>query len=408
MEAEFDYLKGSPIDRTFFIFLEVAGIAVLWMRHIDWGEFIKKNRLLLFLYLYMVISVLWSDFPTISFKRWVRTVGDLIMVTIIITEFDYITAFNRVMRIWGYLLIPLSVFFVKYWRKLGVAYDNSGSFEMWIGVTTHKNSLGQLVCIFSFFIFWAFVCKRYKQWFLDLPILFMALWLLTGSKTATSRTSLVVFLLGTTILILLKLLKTNLTAIRIIVGTLVGGFLIGNIVARHLYSTDLIPWLITFTGGDPTLTGRTLLWDELLKIGANQYFFGSGYGGFWLGGIGNNLWETFSWHPGQAHNGYIDVYIDLGIIGLILLIALIVSTYRDVLANLVFDSNFGRFRMALLGMILFYNITESSFLKPTSLLWFMFLFIAIQVPQPLLQERHTTVGTQKIRSRRHKEEIIIS
>ena len=125
-------------------------------------------------------------------------------------------------------------------------------------------------------------------------------------------------------------------------------------------------------GEDPTLTGRTLLWDELVKIAEQRRFLGSGYGGFWIGNIGNNLWEIFQWNPGQAHNGYLDVYIDLGIVGLVFLICLIFLTYRNVLVNLRYDSDYGRYRLALLAMILIYNVTESGFIKPTSLLWFLF------------------------------------
>lgn len=406
VETEFDYLQGSPIDRTFLLVLEGLGFAVLLTRKINWIDFVKRNKLLCVLYIYMGISVLWSDFSSVSFKRWVRTIGDLMMVLIVITDIHFTKAFERMLRIWGYLLIPLSVIFIKYFRHLGVAYDHSGQMEMWTGVTTHKNSLGQLASMSAIFFFWIFLTKFFKKRLLDIPIFLMSLWLLTGSRTATSRTSVGVFLIGAAVLLLLLLLRKNVGATRIIVTVLVWGLLVTNTLSQYLYSRDLVPWMAVIIGEDATLTGRTLLWDELLKIAAQHQILGTGYGGFWIGNIGNNLWETFQWNPGQAHNGYIDVYIDLGLIGLILLIALIVVTYKNILVNLSADSDFGRLRMVLLSVILISNITESSFLKPTSLLWFFFLLIAVNFPEPLPEMPSEAKSNSRKVKRMHRSKLV--
>lgn len=381
--AEVDYLKGSPIDRNFFIVLEVLAMAVLIFRRMDLREFVRRNRFLLLLYLFMGLSVIWSGFPEVSFKRWVRTVGDLLMVMVLVSEINFTSAIVRVLRVWSYVLVPLSVLFVKYYRHLGVSYDHTGVFEMWIGVTTHKNSLGQLVCVSAFFFAWLFFSRAFRMRLFDIPVMALAVWLLNGSKTATSRTSLVVFLVGTGLLLLVKLAKTNVKAIRGVVWVLVLGFLLGNVLTQHFAAMDLVPCIVQSTGGDPTFTGRTFLWDELLKIGQNRWLAGAGYGGFWIGSLGHQLWETFSWRPGQAHNGYIDVYIDLGIIGLILLALTGISTFRNIVRSIAFDSDWGRFRLVALLMIIIYNYTESSFVKPTSLLWIVFLLISVQVPEDL-------------------------
>lgn len=398
-DAEIDYLQGSPIDRAFLLSLEAIGFVVLMLRRIDWWSFLKRNKLLITLYLFMGISILWSDFPGVSFKRWVRTIGDLMMVMIVITDNNFTKAFERMFRIWGYILIPLSVFFIKYYRHLGVKYDQSGAMEMWIGVSTHKNSLGQLACMSAIFFFWVFFTRYFKKRIIDIPVFLMSIWLLIGSKTATSRTSMGVFLAGVLVLLLLMSLRKHVTVTRVAVTVLVWGLFICDTVMQYLYSQSIIPWMAVIIGEDPTLTGRTLLWDELLRIAATHQFLGVGYGSFWIGNIGNNLWEIFQWNPGQAHNGYIDVYIDLGLIGVALLVALIIITYRNAIINLKFDSDYGRLRMVLLAMILIYNVTESSFLRPTSLLWFIFLMIAVSMPETL-PEKITSGSIKNVKYRR--------
>lgn len=381
MNSEFDYLKGSPIDRTFLIVLEILGILILLLRKINWKQFIKENLWILILYLYMGISVLWSDFPDVSLKRWIRTCGDLIMVTILVTEIYYTLSIVKIVRYGITILIPLSVLFIKYFRDLGVTYDVTGAMEMWVGVTTHKNSLGQLACISAIIIVWKLFTKYYKWKILDIPVLLMSIWLLQGSSSATSRTSLGVFFFGIFLILLLMVIRSKIMILKIVIGIVLPALIIGSFLSSYFYSVNLFQWIIVQTGGDPTLTGRTYLWEEVIKIAKNFQPFGTGYGGFWIGGLANDLWQTFVWHPGQAHNGYIDVYVDIGIFGLFLLAIVIISVYRNIFEMLALNSEFGRFRMVVFSMILIYNITESSLTKPTSLLWFLFLIVAIKVPE---------------------------
>ena len=53
---------------------------------------------------------------------------------------------------------------------------------------------------------------------------------------------------------------------------------------------------------DPTLTGRTVLWQMLLKHAGNP-IIGTGFDSFWMGdrllAIGQGYW----WQPNEAHNG---------------------------------------------------------------------------------------------------------
>jgi O-antigen ligase len=381
IHQEIDYIKGSPIDRAFFLILEVAGLIVLLKRDIDWKLFFKKNFILILLYSYMGLSILWSDFTDVSFKRWIRTIGDLIMVTIILTDHNYVNASVKMFRIGAYILLPMSIILVKYFRNFGVSYDYTGKVEMWIGVTTHKNSLGQLVCIFCLFFLWNYLSKSVKSRIYDIPIFLIGLWLLNGSVSSTSRTSLTVFIIGSFFLIITKLMKEKTLILNFMTYSFFAIMIIGTTLSQHLFAYNFIPLVIAKTGGDPTLTGRTFLWDALIELGKNHWIFGSGFGGFWIGEYANNLWKIFTWNPGQAHNGYIDVYIDVGIIGICLLVIMIFVTYRSIIRSISAGSEFAKLRFAIFITVLIYNFTESSFLKPTSFLWFTFLLIAVQTAE---------------------------
>ena len=132
-------------------------------------------------------------------------------------------------------------------------------------------------------------------------------------------------------------------------------------------------------GRDATLTGRLDIWEMVLGMVTNP-LIGTGYESFWLGDRLEKCWIIYE-STNQAHNGYIEIYINLGLIGLSLLIGVLVSTYRKVSKALLFDFDFAKFRMAFLAVTLIYNITEFAF-KGFCFMFFIFLLIAVDVSSP--------------------------
>jgi hypothetical protein len=81
----------------------------------------------------------------------------------------------------------------------------------------------------------------------------------------------------------------------------------------------------------------------------------------------------------QAHNGYIEVYLNLGWIGLALLSIVIIGGYRSIITSLRQDAERGSLRLGYLMIALIYNCTEASF-KFMTPVWFGFLLSTIAVP----------------------------
>src|SRR5262245_6929118 len=71
-----DPLEGSPIDRVIFLLLIAVGLLVLWSRRISWSQIFRNNIWLTLFFLYCGVSILWSDFPFVAFKRWIKALGD--------------------------------------------------------------------------------------------------------------------------------------------------------------------------------------------------------------------------------------------------------------------------------------------------------------------------------------------
>ncbi len=113
METPDQYLKGSPFDMAIFLTLIVGGVLVLMQRRINWNQLVTNNPWLFLFFLYWLASVAWSDYPFVGLKRWIKDLGNLVMVLILFTEKDPVEAAKRFLRC-AFVLIPLSVLFIKY------------------------------------------------------------------------------------------------------------------------------------------------------------------------------------------------------------------------------------------------------------------------------------------------------
>ena len=78
--------EGSPTDRIFILVLMVMAFIVLVRRRIAWGQVFANNPWLFVFFAYCALSVLWSDFPGVSFKRWLKAFADPLMALVLATE----------------------------------------------------------------------------------------------------------------------------------------------------------------------------------------------------------------------------------------------------------------------------------------------------------------------------------
>ena len=375
--------EGSPIDRLFYIVLIVAGVMVLRRRNVRLGQLMRNNQWLAAFLIYCLLSVLWSDFPFVALKRWIKVIGHPIMVLIILTEPDPEAAFVTVMKRVAYILLPVSVLFIKYYPELGRDYSAWSGAAIHTGITTNKNLLGLDCLIMGYFFFWHFLNTRLRprsrvrrnELILCGVFLFMTAYLFNHANSQTPQTALA---LGVFMLLFLgsKLVNKRMIGTYIITGV------IALVVCQGLF--DIYGVVLGLLGRDATLTERTLLWRDLLKMDINP-ILGAGFESFWMGDRLAYLWRVWNFRPNQAHNGYLETYLNLGLIGLFMLLGLLVATYAKARRDLSRSFEWGRFRLGFLASSIIYNWTEAGF-KTVGFVFFMFYIIAIDFPkrQPTL------------------------
>jgi len=300
------------------------------------------------------------------------------MFMILATEPDPREALVRLIKRSAYVLVPFSILLIKYYPSLGREFSPWSGAAMNTGVTTNKNELGYVCLILGLLLFWHFVTtlrrektpKRRKELFLTAGFLCMICWLLYMANSATSLMSLAV---GVSIVMFLGLSFVNR---RHTVSYLIAALVTLSYAELAFGVTDT---LIAYLGRDSGLSGRVELWNELRSMVISP-IIGAGFESFWLGTRAELLWAHHWWRPNQAHNGYLETYLNLGWIGVMLLLAWIASAFAKARATLLSDFDFGRLQLAVIATVLVYNYTEGA-LKGLHPLLFLLYIVAMEYPR---------------------------
>jgi O-antigen ligase len=373
--------EGSPLDACVYFALIAAGLYVLHQRQASLAEIVRNNQWLTIFLVYCFISIVWSDFPFVAFKRWLKILGHPIMALIVLTEPDPEEALTRLMKRCAYVIVPVSILFIKYYSEWGRGFDQWSGAAVNTGITANKNALGYDCLILGFFFFWHLLQTwraqrgraRRNELFLIAATLVGIWWLFSLAHSSTSLVSL-----------LLGVLTVTLLGMRLVNKRLIGTYVVVGIVICVLAEVtfDISTHVLEFLHKDSTLTDRTVPWADVLKVKINPVL-GAGFESFWLGERFQKFAESRWWHPNQAHNGYLETYLNLGLVGLFLLIALLIATFWKSRRELLRNFEFGRFRLGFLAAVLVYNWTEASF-KALHPVWFVFYIIALDYPKPRL------------------------
>jgi O-antigen ligase len=309
----------------------------------------------------------------VSFKRWIKDLGNVVMVLVILTEIDPVEAARTVLLRCTYLILPFSLVYIKYYPAQGRYYDQWTGTAYYCGVTGNKNALGMSLFVGALVLLW----KITDLWserkgrnpdktglLIHLLMAGLVLYLL---KLAHSSTALVCSVLGASVMLAMKLPVLRSKVSRF------GLYSAAAALLLFLVNTtfDLGAAFVELVGRDLTFTGRTDIWKLVLSEEINP-LIGVGFYSFWMGDRVDHLSEAFFYKLNQAHNGYLETYLNTGYIGVALLLVALGMGINRVKKSVVAGSAYGALRLAFIATILFYNMTEATFDR-LNLVWFVLL-----------------------------------
>jgi exopolysaccharide production protein ExoQ len=374
--------EDGRVDPILLLILSAAGFVALTRRQCEWRQLIARNGALFLFYFYMAISLTWADALQNPAIKIMRPLGDLIMALVVVTETNPRLAIITLFRRTAIPLIPISIMLIKYFPYLGKMEDKHWGSDMWIGVTTHKNPLGQLCMVATLGFIWTILdSRRAGIWWRRQKLNFFYL-VLTGylffGGSQNSRSTTAIFCTGIALVFFFSLGRMRHQVDKVTRRIMLATFVVSLVaVVLQVAGTSLQAVTAEAQGKNADLTGRTILWQDVVRIGMEHPFIGSGYGGFWVPSIYSKLSPAVDNSPAEAHNGYLETFANLGLIGVLLLLCVILQSLRTAAQDIQIDFEYGRMRLALLFSIIIMNYSEAAFPRGTHLWWFGFLVVAL-------------------------------
>lgn len=355
-------LEGSPTDALIFGLLLAAGLMVLARRASRVNWLLKHNWIVVAYFLFGLMSITWSDFPAIALKRWIKALGDIVMAFIVFTDPKPFMALQRLLSRLGFVLFPMSLLLIKYYPHLGRYHEQWTGAMFNGGVTTNKNSLGVVTYLLSLGALWQVLRLRrelnrpyrWRQYVAQCTLLGFGIWLLSLANSATSTAC---FTVGC-----ISLLVTTLPRFkgrpRAVQTFVVSFILFGGLL--KLTGADKV--VVHALGRKPDLTGRANeIWPLLISMAPNP-LLGAGFESFWLGPRLLHIWNAFpNLYVNEAHNGYIEIYLNFGLVGLILILSIIFQANRTSIAGFRRNPHVASLMLSYVLTTAIYSYTEAGF-----------------------------------------------
>jgi exopolysaccharide production protein ExoQ len=387
--------EGSFWQRVFEVTLLILGVLVIGARGAKWWNLQAGYPWLAILIAYMLVSVSWSAVPYISFKRWVRQLIAIVMALLVSSERRPEEALESVFRRKVYVLIPFSLLLIKYFPNLGRHYGRWTGELMWIGVGTQKNQLARLCMFSSFFLIWQFFKRRdintadsmRMHSFAEWALLGLSVYLFMGPNRilSYSATSLVTLGMGVLILFVLLSPKTHTASSRYMFGCILLCLIVYGTVTPFVGQLAIFD-ISSVVNRDEHLTGRSEIWEMVLPFAMQRPLFGFGIGGFWLD-------ERRSAIASDSHNGYLDILIDFGFVGLVLVSIFVLSCFWRTHKRLGQSFHWSAFVTSFSFMLAVHNISETSLVWLASPMTSVLIFSLFVLQQEQDSERAQRVDT---------------
>ncbi|MFM7423532.1 MAG: O-antigen ligase family protein [Elainella sp.] len=264
---------------------------------------------------------------------------------------------------------------------------------LWKGIYTHKQYLGRLMTVGLVpFLLCGLEQPKHRVFYFSGAALVLALIVLSGSRTSLS--------LLTVSLLLLPLYQMVRQAYRTRAMLLsLSIVLVGALIM--LVTANIETIIVDVMGKSLDLNSRGPIWTYAIEKGLERPWLGYGYAGFWTSSeadmIYNNTWAGGIMREGSrfhAHNGFIDTFLQIGLVGLVICMLTFLRSIRDA-AVLMTSRQYGLetfWMLQFLVITLFFNVTETRTFLASNTFWSITVSIAL-ITKMQYKKRHRLAGT---------------
>ena len=353
-----DATEGDTQIQIILVVLYLAVAVLAFFEFRNTLESIRRTPGIVALLLLALASPLWAEMPDLVFRRAMALAGTCLFGIVLAARFSFLEQLKMlrwVLRFAAALSIAIVI--------LGHGVITSNGSESVRGVFNHKNRLGAAMAL-ALLVEW--YIPEQARWLKVIKAISLGLFasLLLYSNSMTS-----VVTVAVTFLIMwafrkiyprYRLLVPVLFPVILFAGLLFGALGVG------------IGSLTESMGRSSDLTGRTELWGSIASMILDRPILGFGFSGFWEGAsseasvVENNI----GWSPSYSHNGYLEITLSLGLVGLVLFLWILrIGLRRALLYAKNSKSTLDLWPLAFLVFFTIHNLAECTILWQNCLEW---------------------------------------
>jgi O-antigen ligase len=341
----------------------------------------------------VLASAIWSQEPRISLHDGRYYFLDTFFAFYLLTAFS-LEELMELMMMLGTTLAILSAVMIVAFPQYGLMHQTA-HLNNWQGIFSHKNVAAE-----NYVFLLTPVCNRRIfqprcMVYAGIILLFIAM---AHSVTAIVACALyVVFMMCLPFFRRMSLRSMVFLIAASILMTVLSAFLL----------IGMTPQLAGFLGRDLTLTGRTDIWALLLQSAHKHPLLGYGYQAFWTGmdGESGQVYMTLHWIFTSAHNGFLEILLQVGMIGLAAVLLMLLKAMANAFVCVRNEDSAGiDWLVGLLFLTLLYNFDESSLLFPHTLVSVIFVMACggLAMARARVRERASAVDGVD----RHAAEVV--
>jgi exopolysaccharide production protein ExoQ len=323
---------------------------------------------LLAITMFVASSAFWSDDPFLTVRRSVALALTLVFGVYFASRFDTKRQLRLLVSAFG-ICVVFSFVFEIFGLNPDVGVPG------WYGIFYQKNSLGRTMVLAALvFLFWKRIEPEHK-WLARLGFVAAA----TLVLLARSATSLLILIF---LVCILSYLRWSLRRRRLVAVAGLGALITAAVPLVFWASTHL-EVVAGGLGRDPLLTGRVPLWILSTAAALQRPWLGFGYEAFWRPDeiYVRRIWHVLVWKAPHAHNGLLELWLDVGIIGLSLFLTVLIHYIARALkfSYLRRSDALALWPLMFLMFMVIGNLTEASFLSANSLTFILYVSAAFML-----------------------------
>jgi len=321
------------------------------------------NPLIITGILWCGLSYIWSIHPDVTLRRSIALLMTTLFGLVLAARYDWNELVQRLALVFLVTAV-ISLFLAVFVPSLGQMQEiHQGA---WRGAWLEKNSFGVRMAMGLTLMMCAFAMQP-KRWWLWVPGGLLCFGLVIMSTSKAALLAALVSICG--FLVIRVFRRFPILRIPVMYSVIIG---VSLLMFLLIFMPDMMFEII---GKDRTLTGRTDIWHALAAAIKEKPLLGYGYGTFWQGLNGPSYWVRFSleWGVPTAHNGWVETWLSVGIVGVALFGILYLITLLLAIGRLYRGGVENYWVILSTVLFLMISLSESTILQQNDLSWVIFV-----------------------------------